>query len=313
MSDDAVAFFMNGIGDSLINLPALRALSELFRGELTLIYAEHRYADVFNELPLKRRVGIRCWRVDEQRRFDVPAVLDRIPSCEMFVSLVPWRSPDLTELVRRLGPCRSIGFDRTFDVALPLDFTKHSADLAFDAVRVLRPTSVMDAYLWPPTFGEKADRAVAGLRGCLSPGTRCLTVHCDTLPEKMWPAERFNQVLDAFLDAHPEFVAFIVGCTDCGISVPGKMDRIIPSFGLRLTVSQALVARSDLFLGIDSSLLHVADLCSVPSVGIFGPTRAHEFGFLVAPNCTLQGECSTLEIGVAEVLEGLEKMISATS
>lgn len=47
--------------------------------------------------------------------------------------------------------------------------------------------------------------------------------------------------------------------------------RLVRVERLRLGVALALVSLSDLFLGVDSCMLHMADLCRVPGVGLFGP------------------------------------------
>jgi hypothetical protein len=53
----------------------------------------------------------------------------------------------------------------------------------------------------------------------------------------------------------------------------------------------------------------VADFARVPSVGLFGPTKAQEFGFRFGPNVTIQARESMDEIAVLEVLAALKALI----
>jgi ADP-heptose:LPS heptosyltransferase len=115
-----------------------------------------------------------------------------------------------------------------------------------------------------------------------------LAIHADTSPEKMWRSERFIAALDIFLERHHEFFVFLVGGTSQALDRGSHGDRVILAYHLPFDAICALVASADLFLGVDSCMLHLADLEMIPSVGLFGPTRAAEFGFIVGPNVTLQ-------------------------
>jgi ADP-heptose:LPS heptosyltransferase len=69
-----------------------------------------------------------------------------------------------------------------------------------------------------------------------------------------------------------------------------------------------LVATADLFVGIDSSMLHAADLARVPGVGLFGPTRAVEWGFRFAPHRHI--DMSTMaDITVQSALDAMEELV----
>ena len=72
----------------------------------------------------------------------------------------------------------------------------------------------------------------------------------------------------------------------------------------------ALVTEADFFLGIDSCMLHAADFAGVPSVGLFGPTSAAEFGFLVGPHIAIQAQQTMAEIEVPDVSDALESLLA---
>ena len=72
---------------------------------------------------------------------------------------------------------------------------------------------------------------------------------------------------------------------------------------------RSLVAQANFFLGVDSCMLHVADFCRVPSIGIFGPTQADEFGFRLGPNITIQADGGMRSIEVEMVRRAIESML----
>jgi len=70
------------------------------------------------------------------------------------------------------------------------------------------------------------------------------------------------------------------------------------------------VAESDLFVGVDSCMLHVADMARIPGVGLFGPTNAKEFGFYIGPHIMIQAEGSMEKIGAGQVTEALNRLVA---
>jgi ADP-heptose:LPS heptosyltransferase len=92
-----------------------------------------------------------------------------------------------------------------------------------------------------------------------------------------------------------------------GLNVGPERDRIFPYLGLPLDLAIGLVANADLFVGIDSSMLHAADLAGIPGVGLFGPTRAATWGFRFGPHRHV--EMSTMaDITVEDVLAAMEDL-----
>ena len=60
--------------------------------------------------------------------------------------------------------------------------------------------------------------------------------------------------------------------------------RIQDLCGIPLGITFALIGVADLFLGIDSAMLHIADLYRIPGVGIFGSTDPKQWGFRFSPH-----------------------------
>lgn len=305
-----VVFFINGIGDNILNLPALRALAQIFEGRLSLICSGRESLHIFDDLPLRRLIRIQIEKTDHDREFDTKSVVELTGNCDLFISLAPWRSTTVIQLIKELRPALSVGFFSNYDVVIRLDFNKHSAEMAFDVVRLFNPSYCLQDFTAPPLYRNEALAEAQSLLSSLNPGTRTLVVHADTIPEKMWVSARFIETLDIFLDLHKDYSAFLVGSAPQGLDSGIYADRIIPCYGLSLSVSQCLVTKADYFLGVDSCMLHVADFARVPGVGLFGPTRAEEFGFLVGPNVTIQAQGQMEQIEVDEVCAALESIIA---
>jgi hypothetical protein len=147
------------------------------------------------------------------------------------------------------------------------------------------------------------------MRAAVPAGVKVLVVHADAgWTDKRWPVTRFIDVLDRFLSRHRDFVAWVVGMGHEELNVGCERDRVVPLLGLPLDLAMGLVASADLFVGVDSSMLHAADLARVPGVGLFGPTRPGLWGFRFAPHRHI--DMSTMaDIRVDDVLNAMEDLL----
>jgi ADP-heptose:LPS heptosyltransferase len=304
-----VAFFSNGIGDRSLSLPTLRALVRLFGTRLTLLCDEASAPFFRSQLRLSRIVEVAA-PPSNRRLFDARLAAQAIGDCDLLVSLAPWSSDSLAQLVAETEPDLSIGFAPFFDVCLPRDYSKHSADLAFDAPRFLDRSLEIEDFAQPLRFDRAVRRWAQRLLAPLPAGVLVLCVHADTAPEKMWPSERLVEAVATFLAQDDDFFAIVVGMNGEALDGSGSHPRVASCCGLPLDLSMQLVAVSDLFLGVDSCMLHAADLARVPGVGLFGPTDSREFGFRFGAHRHVQAP-SMDEIRVAEVVAGLAELRTA--
>ena len=97
---------------------------------------------------------------------------------------------------------------------------------------------------------------------------------------KMWPAERFVALAAAFSgmrlailggpgEAERQMAAPVLA------ALPGAVDLV---GRLALPDVAAVLARAALFVGNDSGLMHLAAATGAPTLGLFGPTPASEYG-----------------------------------
>jgi len=311
-AEHPLAFFCNGYGDNFLNLPALRALVRLFDGRLTLVCRQGPDLFCFDDLGVNRRITLDARFNGEDYQFDAVAAAAEIGQCDLFLSLVPWSSSSLSNLLEAWGGIVSIGFFENYTRRLRLDYDKPSADLAFDIVRSLRPDYQLHDFLEPLRYPTERQQDVHEIFSMLEPGAKTLSVHMDTRTHKLWNENRWVESLDAFLDMHPNFVVLLVGRPECVFDTEQLRNagRVIPCYGLSLSSSCCLVAESDLFIGIDSCMLHVADMARVPGVGLFGPTNAKEFGFYIGPHIMIQADGSMEKIEVDMVTEALNQLVA---
>jgi ADP-heptose:LPS heptosyltransferase len=310
-AESPVVFFANGIGDAILALPALRALTSLFNGRLTLIGHAGSHNVLFRELKTKRQLFLAGGSKCHWQREEINDLAASVGYCDLFLGLVPWQSPSLSYLIERLRPSKTIGFFTEYDVAVPRDYTKHSAQLSFDAVRVIEPDCSFYEYADPPLYPAKSTELAEGVRKSLRKGTRILSVHPETVPEKIWDLNRLAAVLDNAFSSHPDLLVLLISYEEISLplSRPADRERVIACRGLALIDALCLVNHSDYFLGVDSSMLHAADFGLVPGVGLFGPTSAREFGFILGPHIAIQAESDMGQIGIDCVIEALESLL----
>jgi len=103
-------------------------------------------------------------------------------------------------------------------------------------------------------------------------------------PPKIWPAERFAALFCA-LQAGPlpgvvPAVFAGPGAEEAATAAPllaALPDPIDLVGKLSLPQAAACLARCALFVGNDSGLMHLAAAAGTPTLGLFGPTQAHEY------------------------------------
>jgi ADP-heptose:LPS heptosyltransferase len=311
--------FVTNIGDAVLTLPTLRALGEMFSAPITLICPKVAFDLCFREvsprfvditgLPL---TGTPPLPGRPERPFDYEALVSEIGAVDVFIDTLPWSSLAsvvIDPLLQRLAPTTSIGFSPDIYDVVVRKQECHSADLTFKLAQLFDPSLRIDSYAQPLPIPPAVQEQARSIRAAVPAGAKVLVVHADTnWVEKRWPVTRFIDLLDRFLSRHRDFVAWVVGMGHEELNVGRERDRVFAHLGLPLDLTMGLVATADLFVGIDSSMLHAADLARVPGVGLFGPTRAATWGFRFAPHRHV--DVSTMaEITVAAALDAMEELV----
>jgi ADP-heptose:LPS heptosyltransferase len=247
------------------------------------------------------------------RPLDYDVLASEIGAVDIFIDTLPWNSLAdvvMRPLLQHLAPTTSIGFTPDiYDIVVPKG-PCHSADLTFTLARLFDPSLRIENYAQAIPLQPAVQQQTRSIRAAVPAGIKVLVVHADARwTDKCWPVTRFIDVLDKFLSRHHDFVVWVVGMGHEELNVGRERDRVFPYLGLPLDLALGLVANADLFLGVDSSMLHAADLARVPGVGLFGPTRPATWGFRFAPH--RQVDRSTMaDITVEDVLDAMEDLVA---
>jgi ADP-heptose:LPS heptosyltransferase len=304
--------FGNALGDQLLALPALRALAAIFPSRLALICMPGFRRKFFSDLPLRSVCEITMRVRKGQRLFDSASVAKKIGKCDLLLSLNPWTSPSLRRLLRRLSPELSIGLLQPFEVILARSPTKHMMDTAFRVPAYLDLSLRCEDFAIPPRLPARVRPRIREFLKSVAPGKRVLAIHNETKHEKLWPPDRLGKLVNEFLRRHPDFVVFILDLARPRWHTATFADRIIHSYGLPLPYAFGLLRESELFLGVDSCLLHAADLFRVPGVGLFGPTDPRRWGFRFAHHHHIRDRRGLHHISPQRVLQALESLLRST-
>jgi lipopolysaccharide heptosyltransferase II len=148
----------------------------------------------------------------------------------------------------------------------------------FEVIRILGAnTDVKGPFLFPTEkdrmFVEKylKDNSV-------SEGELLIGIHpgAPFIPRR-WPKERYAEVADQLIQKYGATVVFLGGRDEIGLV--DTIMRMMKEKALNLTGSTtirqaiALIERCSLFIGNDSSLMHIAAMLNVPVIALFGPGR----------------------------------------
>lgn len=312
--------FVTNVGDAVLSLPTLRALGEIFSTPITLICPKVAFDLCFREVS-SRLVDVTGLPLTgppplpggPERPPDYDALASEIGPVDVFIDTLPWSSLSsvvIQPLLQRLGPATSIGFTAGHDIVIPKGDC-HNADLTFKLAQFFDPSLRIERYARPVPIPADVHEQARSIRAAVPVGAKVLVVHADSnWIEKRWPVTRFIDLLDRFLARHHDFVAWVVGMGYEELNVGRHGDRVFAQLGLPLDLTMGLVATADLFVGIDSSMLHAADLARVPGVGLFGPTSAAEWGFRFAPHRHVDMSAMA-DISVEAVLDALEALADA--
>lgn len=165
------------------------------------------------------------------------------------------------------------------------DLARHKVE---DAAAVLGISPAPNMRLW---FDEEARAAAAA---AVAPNTAFLALApFAAAPFKEWPAERFAALAARLTGPHGALAGaqtVILGGPGDGpaahaiadaipSAAPDTRPRVIAGAdSVDVLSAAALLARTRLFVGNCSGLLHLASASGAPTVGLYGPTSEHVYG-----------------------------------
>ena len=140
----------------------------------------------------------------------------------------------------------------------------------------------------------------------------CLVVDAN-LSQGWCSALSLEDILEKFLESNTRYVCFLVRKTGGDARRAALTQRLIPiepgaddGRCLPIEVMQCLVARANLFLSLDSSLLALSDSCNVRTVHVSGRPCTMAWQSLGAPFRTLTADNrATVGTSVPSALDAL--------
>jgi ADP-heptose:LPS heptosyltransferase len=264
-----VVTYSDGIGDTLMSLPALRAISEFFDSPPAFIGSSASRAILKEEFPASSFL---------LREDLIPSQLPR--DCDCWLSLDPGEDRAFSaSLFDALAPRWSVGWEPLHPLRVKSRTDLHFSDEVFELSKHLRPGLNIQDYSSAPRIGKLGEELAYDIRRQLRPETKLIVLHPQTFaPNKNWPLEKFQHFLEQFLALNSRFITLVIGLGHARLEKGAFAERIVSCEGISLSSTFALIGNADLFVGIDSGMLHVADLYRTPSVGIFGPSSPSRWG-----------------------------------
>jgi glycosyl transferase family 9 (putative heptosyltransferase) len=285
-------FFSSGIGDGVLALPALRALCFGFDGRATLILKKGPDKFLFDGLRAHRLLFLDMWgsEAGPGMEFATEAASGLFHGCDLFLSFVDWHSPSLYRLKSECMAKPSVEFLREHNLCEPSDLEKHQFDSMFAISARIFPELTIDKFSHPLEFSANVRGAGEEILQAFG-GRVWIGFHPESsFPAKSCPGPFVEDVIKHLLGLSTNLVVCVFGQKAEYSDFEAISKRVLVFNCLPLKLAAYLVSRMSLFIGVDSCFLHVADICRVPGVGLFGPTDCRLFGFRFSPHVHIQSD-----------------------
>ena len=304
--------FANGLGDYLLTLPSLRALACALPTRLALITSDGPAEFLFGDVGIDRFVKVPMLRpsLGAARSFSASEVVQELGPIECLISLVPWHSESLSELLRLVRPAWTIGLHHDFDFCVRDNAREHAADRPFNVVKKFAPHLQISDFAHPFALPPESVAAAADIRRAIGINRRILVVHEETATkEKQWLPSRMEETLRVLTTMHPDLFTIVVSRHPPSFDVETLGEAAISITRISLPFFLAIIAQADFFIGVDSVGIHVADLWGIPAIGLFGPTRPEEWGFRFSSKAVhVDGRGSMSSISVEQVVSAFNSL-----
>lgn len=291
----STVLFHNGFGDYVINRGALAALAARLPQPVELVFGTGPQSFLVRDLPFAafHPVEFSAPNGGAGREFSIPpGQLAKRP--EVLVNLTSWEGASVECLRAQLEPLTYIwnGNWGTWREDGP-----NAVELAYEAIRGLYPDVAISSLRLPPGFNGEIDSAVRRtLRQIAGQGyTRYLALHLDSSVNKNWPLAEIGSAICAVLSEYRDACVLIVGKQGGFPFCECHSGRVIYLDRFSLEAAMNVVARSTAFLGVDSCMMKVADVCGIPGAGLFATRRdASRWGYFWTPadHVVLESETS---------------------
>jgi ADP-heptose:LPS heptosyltransferase len=281
-----VVFSTAGIGDTLSDTPAIRALRESFPGcRITVVVHRRRQAvlegnpNIDRLVPHAKGAFFRTLAAIRRERPDTAVTLrandpDIWPLAYLSGARVIASRPAMTRFP----------FLINLPVPVPDWLDRPGVEQTLEIVRALGADTAdprMD-FVVPDDAGNRAAEVLEH-RGLASRTLVAMQVHTSPrLSFRDWPVEHFVSLGRRLLDAYPVRLAITGGPDDIpAASAVGEalgQDAVIFAGTLALSETAALLARCRMLITTDTGIMHLGFAVRVPTLALLHPYNAHRVG-----------------------------------
>jgi len=287
-----------GLGNMVILLPVLAALRERFPdAEIDFMTMPGNAAVLDRSGLVTRTIAVdsssigrfarsfaAAMRTVRERRYDTVIDFEQFVKISCIIGF-------LSGAAVRIG-FNTDGQRRGFMFSTRVVYTDSDHTTAIFA-RLLRPLGISGPLPTPAFPLTEADHAAVdtfldGERGTFDRGP-LVVMHLGMgmnfyrVPLKRWPPEHFAAVADGLADAHGALTIFTgQGAEEQSLIATARRHATARTIDAcdRFSVTEvaALLARADLVVSNDTSIMHLAALVGTPVVALFGPTAPLHYG-----------------------------------
>lgn len=276
-SGGLLILLLNGYGDGLLALPALREIARRFSNAQVYMACFSEQVDA-----LFRPLGFKFLSVAEENNQRLPREDLKSLDVQQLVSLNAYfPCPVESELLQQLPALPRWGFCDLSGRPVSSRAIKPSAHMRDQFFQVLgwnSTYSLVDRQVFLPAEWQQKMEVL--LRAWIDvKGDRLYALHLDSLQEKMWTLNNWIEIVDyiwsrwrawpLILGEDTPDARQILECFWFASKLPSR---------LGIALHFAAVKSAPLFIGIDSVFAHVADSYQKPSIILFGPTDPEVWG-----------------------------------
>lgn len=292
MSKNSYLFFANGggLGDAYMALPTLRAFNYKFNNNLVVITYEY-LRNLFIDEGFKDFIIYDFKYIQEKHGasfdFDTDPLFRLLDNAEAFIDMNPWylQSRGYKEYITNCS-IPTIGHFHFYSKHLKFvdDNEINNFDNRFSLAKLFDETLKVEDFSYPPKFSDNIQSFTKNLKDKLPKGMLLIGIQDETQAYKQWEPHYFEEVINKLLEKYPNAGILIFSRkTTMRLENIKEKQRVL-CFGDSITFKSmgGLLKIVDVFLGIDSVFLHLADMFRVPTITLFGPTSTLSWGIRFA-------------------------------
>jgi heptosyltransferase-2 len=286
---------VSGIGENLLLVPALRVLRDHYpQARITMAVRSPAAAILLKNGDLVDEIIACDYKIQDslmkkisliarlrKERFDIS--ITAFPSNRLDKAIFSWLSGARVRIFHDHGGIITGLLRFMNNIYVPVDFKAHDIE---QNLNLLTPLGIdicksdRDPYLRISEEAEKDAAAFLEKQGINGPDIFALHPGSSAdlgMKNRRWPLARFKALAESIIEKYAGTVLVFLGPDEADLVFDINHTRIF-FVRERIDVATALIKKCRLFIGNDSSLMHIAAISGIPTIGIFGPANPSRTG-----------------------------------